>query len=129
MGKRVFNFNPGPAGLPLPVLEKVRDEMLDYAGTGMSVLEISHRSKEYEKINQDSIDLLRAAMGLPSDYKVLWLGGGASSQFFMVPLNLQLPGKPMEYAVTGAWAQKAIAEAKLYGDTKVVATSEDKKFS
>ncbi len=129
MGKRVYNFNAGPAGLPLPVLEKVKDELLDYAGTGMSVLEISHRSKEYEKINQDSIDLLRAAMGLPSDYKVLWLGGGASSQFFMVPLNLQLPGKPMEYAVTGAWAQKAIAEAKFYGDAKAVVTTEDKKFS
>lgn len=129
MGKRVFNFNPGPAGLPLPVLEKMRDELLDYSGTGMSVLEISHRSKEYEKINQDSIDLLHEIMGLPSDYKVLWLGGGASTQFFMVPLNLQLPGKLMEYAITGTWSQKAMAEAKMYGETKVAASSEDKKFS
>jgi phosphoserine aminotransferase len=129
MGKRVFNFNPGPAGLPLPVLEKVRDELLDYAGTGMSVLEISHRSKEYEKINQDAIDLLHSAMGLPNDYKVLWLGGGASTQFFMVPVNLQVSGKPMEYAVTGTWSQKAMSEAKLYGDAKAVISSEDKKFS
>jgi len=129
MAKRVFNFYAGPATLPLPVLEKARDEFLDFAGTGMSVIEISHRSKEWEKAMTDVDGLVREVMGVPSDYKIMWLGGGASSQFFMAPLNLQVAGKPMEYVSTGSWSQKAIKEAGLYGDVKVIASSEDKKFS
>ena len=129
MAKRVFNFYAGPATLPLPVLEKARDEFLDFAGTGMSVIEISHRSKEWEKAMTDVDGLVREVMGVPSDYKIMWLGGGASSQFFMAPLNLQVTGKPMEYVSTGSWSQKAIKEAGLYGDVKVIASSEDKKFS
>jgi phosphoserine aminotransferase len=129
LAKRVFNFNPGPATLPLPVLEQVRDEFLNFAGTGMSVIEISHRSKEWEKTMEQADSLVREVMGVPSDYKVIWLGGGASTQFFMVPLNLQVKGKPMEYAVTGGWSQKAVKEAGLYGEVKVVASSEDKNFS
>ena len=129
MTKRVFNFYAGPATLPLSVLEKARDEFLDFAGTGMSVMEISHRSKEWGKAIADASDLARELMGIPSDYKVLWLGGGASTQFFMAPLNLQLPGKPMEYVNTGGWSTKAIKEAKHFGEVKVVASSEDDKFT
>ena len=129
MTKRVYNFYAGPATLPLPALEKARDEFLDFAGTGMSVLEISHRTKEWQNAIDDAESLVRELMGVPSDYKVLWLSGGASSQFYMVPVNLQVPGKPMEYVNTGGWASKAIKEVRLFGETKVVASSEDEKFS
>ena len=129
MTKRVLNFYAGPATLPLPVLKKAQEELLDFKGTGMSVLEISHRSKEYGETHTQASQLLRELMGIPNDYKILWLQGGTSSQFFMVPLNLQVKGKPMEYVQTGAWSNKAIKEAKLYGDVKIVASSEDKKFS
>jgi phosphoserine aminotransferase len=129
MTKRVYNFYPGPATLPLPVLEKAQEELLDFAGTGMSVMEISHRSKEWERTMSDATGLVRELMGVPTDYKILWLGGGASTQFFMVPLNLQQPGKPMEYVNTGGWSAKAIKEANLFGEVKVIASSEDKKFS
>ncbi|MEM0466312.1 MAG: 3-phosphoserine/phosphohydroxythreonine transaminase [Candidatus Thermoplasmatota archaeon] len=129
MTKRVYNFYAGPATLPLPVLKQVQEELLDFHGTGVSILEISHRSKEYGEVHTKASELLRELMGIPSDYKVLWLQGGASSQFFMVPLNLQIKGKPMEYVNTGAWAKKAIKEAKLYGDVSIVASSEDQKFT
>jgi phosphoserine aminotransferase len=129
MTKRVYNFYAGPATLPLPVLKKAQEELLDFQGTGMSVLEISHRSKEYDAVHKKASELLRELMGIPSGYKVLWLQGGASTQFFMAPLNLQQAGKPMEYVHTGAWAKKAIKEAKFYGDVKIVASSEDQKFT
>jgi phosphoserine aminotransferase len=129
MTKRVYNFYAGPATLPLPVLKKVQEELLDFHGTGMSILEISHRSKEYDEVHKKASTLLKELMGIPDNYKVLWLQGGASSQFFMVPLNLQVAGKPMEYVFTGAWAKKAIKEAKLYGEVKIVASSEDQKFT
>ena len=129
MTKRVYNFYAGPATLPLPVLKKAQEELLDFHGTGMSVLEISHRSKEYDEVHKKASELLKELMGIPSNYKVLWLQGGASTQFFMAPLNLQITGKPMEYVHTGAWAKKAIKEAKLYGEVKIVASSEDEKFS
>jgi len=129
MTKRVYNFYAGPATLPLNVLKKAQEELLDFRGAGMSVLEISHRSKQYDEVHKKASELLKELMGIPSNYKVLWLQGGASTQFFMVPLNLQLPGKPMEYVHTGAWAKKAIKEAKLYGEVKTVASSEDQKFS
>ena len=129
MTKRVYNFYAGPATLPLPVLKKAQEELLDFHGTGMSVLEISHRSKEYDEVHKKASDLLKELMGIPSNYKVLWLQGGASTQFFMAPLNLQIAGKPMEYVNTGSWAKKAIKEAKLYGEVKIVASSEDENFS
>ncbi|MHA2236124.1 MAG: aminotransferase class V-fold PLP-dependent enzyme, partial [Candidatus Thorarchaeota archaeon] len=129
MTKRVYNFYAGPATLPLPALEKARDEFLDFAGTGMSVLEISHRSKEWQTAIDYAESLLREILGIPSDYKVLWLGGGASSQFYMVPVNLQVQGKPMEYVNTGGWSSKAIKEVKNFGETKVIASSENEKFS
>ena len=129
MVKRVYNFYPGPATLPLPVLEKARDELLDYHGLGMSVMELSHRSKEYDKLQEDASNLVRELMGLSDEYKVLWLQGGASTQFYMVPINMRLNSKPMEYVNTGAWSKKAIKEAKLYGDVKIVASSENEGFS
>ena len=129
MAKRVYNFYAGPATLPLPVLKKAQAELLDFHGTGMSILEISHRSKEYDEVHKKATELLRELMGIPSNYKVLWLQGGASTQFFMTPLNLSQPGKPMEYVNTGSWAKKAIKEAKLYGEVKIVASSEDQKFT
>jgi len=129
MAKRVFNFNAGPATLPVPVLEKARDEMLDWAGTGMSVMEVSHRGKEYDAMHHEAMALVKELMGWTDEYKVLWLQGGASLQFAMVPQNLMVPGKPMEYVNTGAWSKKAIKEAKLYGDVKVIASSEDKNFT
>ncbi|MFW9797312.1 MAG: 3-phosphoserine/phosphohydroxythreonine transaminase [Candidatus Thorarchaeota archaeon] len=129
MTKRVFNFYAGPATLQLPVLEKAREEFLDFAGTGMSVLEISHRSKEWSNAMVEVNSLARELMGIPSDYKILWLGGGASTQFFMVPLNLHLPGKAMEYVNTGGWSTKAIKEAKHFGEVRVVASSEEEKFT
>lgn len=129
MEKRVYNFYAGPATLPLPVLKIVQEELLNFHGTGMSILEISHRAKAYDEIHKKASELLRELMGIPNDYKIMWLQGGASSQFFMVPLNLQVPGKPMEYVNTGNWAKKAIKEAKLYGEVRIVASSEDQKFS
>jgi phosphoserine aminotransferase len=129
MTKRVYNFYAGPATLPLPVLERARDELLDFAGTGMSVMEISHRSKQYDKVHHEAMDLVRELMGLKDDRKVLWLQGGASSQFYMVPLNLQLPGKKAQYVNTGAWSKKAIKEGKFYGEVDVIASSEEENFS
>jgi len=129
MTKRVYNFYAGPATLPLPVLERAREEFLDFAGTGMSVLEISHRSKEYDKVHQESMALVSELMGLKDDRKVLWLQGGASSQFYMVPLNLQQKGKKAQYVNTGAWSKKAIKEAGFFGEVDVVASSEDTNFS
>jgi phosphoserine aminotransferase len=129
MSKRAYNFYPGPATLPLPALKKAQEELLDYKSTGMSVMELSHRSKEYAEIHANASNLVRELMGIPNDYKIMWLQGGASSQFYMVPVNLQQPGKPMEYVNTGAWSKKAIKEGKFYGDVKVVASSEDETFS
>ena len=129
MTKRAYNFYAGPATLPLPILEKAREELLDFAGTGMSVMEISHRSKQYDKVHQEAMSLVKELMGLKDDRKVLWLQGGASTQFYMVPLNLQLPGKKVQYVNTGAWSKKAIKEAKFYGDVEVIASSDEENFS
>jgi len=129
MTKRAYNFYAGPATLPLPALEKAQKELLNFKNTGMSLMEISHRSKQYAEVHSDASNLVRELMGLPDDYKIMWLQGGASSQFYMVPLNLQIKGKPMEYVNTGAWSKKAIKEGKFYGAVHVVASSEDETFS
>ncbi|UCE11554.1 MAG: 3-phosphoserine/phosphohydroxythreonine transaminase [Candidatus Thorarchaeota archaeon] len=129
MGNRTYNFYAGPATLPLPALKRAQEELLDFQGTGMSVLEISHRSKEYDNLHNEATALVRELMSIPDDYKVLWLQGGASTQFFMVPINLQVSGKPMEYVDTGEWSSKAVKEAKLYGDVRIVASSADSKYS
>ncbi|UCH72169.1 MAG: 3-phosphoserine/phosphohydroxythreonine transaminase [Thermoplasmatales archaeon] len=129
VAKRVYNFYAGPATLPLEVLKKAQKELLNFKGTGMSLMEISHRSKEYSEVHTGASNLVRELMRIPNDYKIMWLQGGASSQFYMVPLNLQKNSKPMEYVNTGAWSKKAIKEGKFYGDVNVVASSEDKLFS
>jgi phosphoserine aminotransferase len=128
--KRTMNFNPGPAALPLPVLEEVQAELLDFSGTGMSVLEVSHRSKEYEKVHNEAQSTLRELLGVGESYKVLFLGGGASLQFAMLPMNFLGEGKVADYLVTGTWAKGALKEAKLLGKTNVAATTEvDGKFT
>lgn len=126
---RVFNFSAGPSMLPVPVLEKAAAEMLDYEGSGQSVMEMSHRSKEYGAIIESAEALLREVMNIPDNYKVLFLQGGASSQFAMVPMNLMTKSGKADYVITGQWAKKAYKEASRYGNANVVASSEDKTFS
>ena len=125
---RVYNFSAGPAVLPEEVLQEVAAEMLDYNGTGMSVMEMSHRSKAYQEIIDAAEADLRELMNIPDNYKVLFLQGGASQQFAMIPMNL-MKNKKADYIVTGQWAKKAYQEAKLYGEARVVASSEDKTYS
>ena len=125
---RVYNFSAGPAVLPESVLREAADEMLDYRGTGMSVMEMSHRSKAYQAIIDEAEADLRKLMGVPENYKVLFMQGGASQQFAMVPMNL-MKNKVADYIITGQWAKKAWQEAKLYGQANAVASSADKTFS
>ena len=125
---RVYNFSAGPAVLPEEVLKEAAAEMLDYQGCGMSVMEMSHRSKVYDKIIKDAEQDLRDLMNIPDNYKVLFLQGGASLQFAMIPMNF-MKHKKAAYIVTGQWAKKAYQEAQIYGDAVKVATSEDKTFS
>jgi phosphoserine aminotransferase len=127
--KRAYNFSGGPATLPHAVLEKVRDELLDYRGTGMSVMEMSHRSPEYEEINSRAEQLLRRLMAIPEEYAVIFLQGGGSMQFTMMPLNLHVDGKPVDVLHTGMWTAKAIAELKKSAPYRIAATSEPEKFT
>ncbi|MBC3939125.1 3-phosphoserine/phosphohydroxythreonine transaminase [Anaerotruncus massiliensis (ex Liu et al. 2021)] len=126
---RAYNFSAGPSMLPESVLAKAASEMLDYQGTGESVMEMSHRSKEYQAIIDGCEALLREVMGIPDNYKVLFLQGGASSQFAMVPMNLMTGSGKADFVITGQWATKAYKEASRYGDCKAVASSKDKTFS
>ena len=125
---RVYNFSAGPAVLPESVLQEAAAEMLDYRGTGMSVMEMSHRSKAYQQIIDEAEADLRTLMGIPENYKVLFMQGGASQQFAMVPMNL-MKNKVADYIITGQWAKKAWQEAKMYGTANAVASSADKTFS
>lgn len=125
---RVYNFSAGPAVLPEEVLKEAAEEMLDYRGTGMSVMEMSHRSKAYETIIKEAEADLRELMNIPDNYKVLFLQGGASQQFAMIPMNLMKNGVA-DYIVTGQWAKKAYQEASLYGKANKIASSEDETFS
>ena len=125
---RVYNFSAGPAVLPESVLKEAAAEMLDYNGTGMSVMEMSHRSKAYDEIIKTAEADLRDLMNIPDNYKVLFLQGGASQQFAMIPMNL-MKNKVADYIVTGQWAKKAYQEAQKYGKANKIATSEDKRFS
>ena len=125
---RVYNFSAGPGVLPEPVLQEAAAEMMDYRGTGMSVMEMSHRSKPYQKIIDEAEADLRSLMGIPDNYKVLFLQGGASQQFAMVPMNL-MQNRVADYIVTGQFAKKAWKEAKLFGTANAVASSEDKNFT
>ncbi len=125
---RVYNFSAGPAVLPEEVLKEAAAEMLDYEGTGMSVMEMSHRSKAYDNIIKTAEKDLRELMGIPDNYKVMFLQGGASQQFAMIPMNL-MKNKVADYIVTGQWAKKAWQEASKYGKANKIASSEDKTFS
>lgn len=125
---RVYNFSAGPAVLPEEVLREAAEEMLDYNGTGMSVMEMSHRSKAYKEIIETAEADLRELLGIPGNYKVLFLQGGASQQFAMIPMNLMKNGEA-DYIVTGQWAKKAYQEAQKYGKANKIASSEDKTFS
>ena len=127
--KRVYNFSAGPSMLPEKVLRTAADEMLDYHGSGQSVMEMSHRSKVYDGIIKETESLLREVMNIPDNYKVLFLQGGASSQFAMVPLNLMPGSGKADFVLTGQWATKAYKEAARYGEANVVASSKDKTFS
>ena len=126
---RVFNFSAGPAMLPQDVLERARDEMLDWQGTGMSVMEMSHRGREFMSIAEQATADLRELMAIPDDYEVLFLQGGASSQFAMVPMNLLRDKNKADYVNTGAWSKKAIAEAKKFCSVNLAASTESNNFT
>lgn len=129
MKDRIFNFNAGPAALPLPVLEEVQKHLLNYHGEGLSVMEMSHRSKTFDSIIKDAESLMKEVMGIPDNYRVVFMQGGATLQFACVPLNLMAEGQSADYINTGSWSKKAIAEAKKLGKAvNVIATSEDDNF-
>ncbi|MCP4584251.1 MAG: 3-phosphoserine/phosphohydroxythreonine transaminase [candidate division Zixibacteria bacterium] len=125
MANRVFNFNPGPSTLPLEVLEIVKGELLDYLGSGMSIMESSHRSPEFDEVNNQAMALAKEIMGLGDDYKVLFIGGGASSQFALIPMNFLPEGKTGAYVDTGTWSTKAIKEAQIIGKMHLAGSSKD----
>ena len=122
-----YNFNPGPSILPQITIEKTAEAVMNFAGTGLSLLEVSHRSKEVDAINLEAIGLFKELLDIPEGYQVLFLGGGASTQFFTLPYNLL--EKKAAYLITGSWAKKAAKEAKLFGEVEVVGSSEDKNFT
>ena len=129
MNKTVYNFAPGPAMLPRAVMEQAQRDLLDWSGTGMSVMEISHRSKEFIALAEESEADLRELMGIPGNYKVLFLQGGATSQFSMVPMNLLQEGRVADYVHTGNWSGKALKEAQRFGKVNVAASSKDVNFT
>lgn len=126
---RVYNFSAGPSMLPEEVLKKAAEEMLDYQGSGQSVMEMSHRSKVFDGIIKDTEKLFREIMNIPDNYKILFLQGGASTQFAAIPLNFMNGSGKADYIITGQWAKKAFAEASRYGDARAVASSADKTFT
>ncbi len=130
MAARIHNFNPGPAALPVQVLEQVKEEFLNFQGSGMSISEVSHRSAAFEGVLNDAVARIRRLLKLGDNFKVMFLQGGASSQFFMVPMNLLPDGASADYVNTGSWSKKAIKEAQiLKKNLKVLASSEDRNFS
>ena len=130
MEHEIHNFYAGPAKLPRPVLEEIRENFLSFRGSGMSITEISHRSAMFDELLDDTIERVKRLLGLDESHHVLFIQGGASQQFCMIPMNLALPGKPVDYINTGVWSTKAIKEARIQGkDVRVIATSEDRDFS
>ena len=130
MEERIFNFNAGPAALPLPVLEEIQGELLNFKGSGMSIMEVSHRSKWFDDVINEAVVRTKRLLGIGDNFEVLFIQGGASVQFCMIPMNLALEGRPVDYINTGTWSTKAIKEANILGkDTRVIASSEDKNFS
>lgn len=128
MTERVINFNPGPAALPLPVLERIRDEFICFGKTGMSILEMSHRSKDFDAIHQGTKNLLKEIYEIPDNYKILFIQGGASLQFSMIPMNFLHPGETSDYIITGSWSKKALKEAQILSSPKVAASTENEGF-
>jgi phosphoserine aminotransferase len=128
MSDRIYNFSPGPAVLPLEVLQQAAVDIVNYQNSGIGIAEMSHRSKDFIKVAQDAENLLRELYEIPNNYKVLFLQGGASSQFFMIPMNLLGPGKRASYLNTGVWSKKSIKEAKLFGEIEIPFSSEEQKF-
>ena len=126
---RVYNFSAGPSMLPESVLKQAQAEMLDYNGSGMSVMEMSHRSKTYDEITKGAESLVRELMNVPDNYKVMFVQGGGSTQFAMIPMNLGVKCKAADYIITGQWANKAYKEAARYGAARAVASSADKTYS
>lgn len=126
--KRAFNFNAGPAALPLSVLQKAQEQFVDYNGAGMSIMEMSHRSAAYEAVNNETEALVRRLLQVPDNYKILFMTGGASTQFAMLPMNFLAADKQAAYVHTGAWASKAISEAKMIGQTVVAASAEADQY-
>src|SRR6516164_1728641 len=120
-----YNFNAGPAMLPAPVLEQVQAELRDYHGHGMSIMEMSHRSREYEEINSQAEATLKRLLGVGDGYRVLFVQGGASTQFAMVPMNFLPPGGSADYLMTGAWAEKALEEAAALGQARTAASTKE----
>ncbi|MDF2668815.1 MAG: serC [Paenibacillus sp.] len=129
MSKRAYNFNAGPAALPIEVLQQAQEQFIDFQGIGMSIMEISHRSKQYEQVNDEAQSLMKELLGIPSGYEVLFLQGGASTQFAMIPMNLVQAGQQAGYILTGTWADKAYKEAKLAGATYAAASGEENGFT
>ena len=129
MTERIFNFNAGPATLPLVVLEEAQSELLNFKGTGMSVMENSHRTKEYEAINSEAEALIKELLGVPENYRVLFLQGGASTQFAAVPMNLVSSDSHADYILTGVWAEKARDEASKFIKTNVVASTKGENYN
>src|SRR5690554_1343759 len=126
--ERAYNFNAGPAALPLDVLKEAQAELLNFNGTGMSVMELSHRSKDYEAVHNQARELLRKLLSIPENYDVLFIQGGATLQFSMVPMNLMLPDKTANYILTGVWSEKALDEAGKEGSTRVGASTAEQKY-
>ncbi len=124
----ICNFNAGPSMLPVPVLQQVQSELLDYQGRGMSIMEMSHRSKEFEAINASAETTFKRLLGIGDGYRVLFVQGGASTQFAMLPMNFLPPGGSADYLLTGAWAEKAIEEAKLFGTVNIAASTQADQF-
>jgi phosphoserine aminotransferase len=130
MANRIWNFNAGPATLPLPVLEKAKEDLPDYAGSGMAVMELSHRSKEYSAIHEEAMALMRELLSVPENFKILFLQGGASMQFAQAPMNILKETQSADYIITGAWSKKAFKEATMHqGEVRVAGSSEDTNFN
>ncbi len=129
MPERIFNFSPGPSILPYPVLQQAAKDIVNFNDKGIGLIELSHRSKEFMAVAEETESLIRENLNVPDNYKVLFLQGGASSQFFMIPMNLLGAGKKAAYLNTGTWSKKAIKEARLFGDIDVAFSSEDAKFN
>src|SRR5262252_1224083 len=129
MTERIYNFSAGPAVLPLPVLEEAQKNLLALPGIGMSVLEISHRSKAFDAIINEAVADIRSLASIPDTYHILFLQGGASTQFSMAPMNLLGPDTSADYIITGSWSKKALKEAQKVGQTSVAGTTEPEKFT